>query len=60
MEVEAPKITVQSLDSEEEELARKKRRRQRGLAGLPAVLVDVATVVLGALYDADCSYTKVT
>ena len=60
MEVEAPKITVQSLDSEEEELARRKRRRQRGLAGLPAVLVDVATVVLGALYDADCSYTKVT
>ena len=60
MEVEAPKITVQSLDSEEEELARRRRRRQRGLAGLPAVLVDVATVVLGALYDADCSYTKVT
>ena len=59
-EFEPPKIMVQSQDSEDEELARRKRRRQRGLAGLPAVLVDVATVVVGALYDADCQYTKVT
>ena len=59
-EFEPPKIMVQSQDSEDEELARRKRRRQRGLAGLPAVLVDVATVVVGALYHADCQYTKVT
>ena len=54
-----PKIMVQSQDSEDEELARRKRRRQTGMAELPAILVGIATAVIGALYDADCAYTKV-
>ena len=57
---EPPKIMVQSQDAEDEELARKKRRRQTGLAELPAIFVGIAMVVIGALYDVDCVYTKVT
>ena len=61
MAVDLPKITVQSEDSEEEvEAARRRRRRRTGLAELPAVLVGVAMVVVGALYHADCVYSKVT
>ena len=60
MAVDLPKITVQSEDSEEEvEAARRRRRRRTGLAELPAVLVGVAMAVVGALYHADCVYSKV-
>ena len=60
MAVDLPKITVQSEDAEEEvEAARRRRRRRTGLAELPAVLVGVAMVVVGALYRADCAYSKV-